>query len=338
MAVLALEDKSDRVRLELVEFLVETRPSLSDVMAGLASAFEHRAPDGAAAAKAHAKRAARTIETLRAAFAVSDIEPGAEPGEQFNRLVRMAVRPFGNKVDPKVAEDLAAQVVRFVQTLIRSRFSLSLEPETYAAVKRASGFFPRGTWPKSLAGVLHGLERDILEALVLLGRQGVESKSLLEQLSVVAGSREAAKERSDAIVQAHPELPENVKFFLTHWQVKVGPDQDSEEVQDAVLRQVDSAIADALVEAERLRRIRGQEEVDQHSVGDAAHAMARRVLELAKRRGIDFYGAEGQEMKASPKYFQSESGAVEGFVKRPAVVKVRIDGTPGACLIKGVLT
>lgn len=329
LAGLSVEEKSDRARAELVEIMMATSQSLEEVLLGLADSFELLAEAGSTGTTAHARKGAKILEVLRPAYAVSEVEPGEAPGEALDTFIRMVLRPFGNTPDRKACRDLTEQVIRFVQVVVRNRFSLSLDPVTYAAIRRIARVHGDAHWPRDFEAALVGLRRDVHEAIVILGRQGVESRDLLDQLVVLSG-RKRAKSETAVLAAKHPELPERVKFFLVHWETKTS-EGDSVDIQDAALAGVDGVIAELLQENDRVRSAVGG--------GDAAQVARLHALvdNLCKARRIVFLGTPGEVIRASSKYFVSDSGSLEGRVKVAAVVKTRQDGSPGACLIKGIM-
>jgi hypothetical protein len=74
--------------------------------------------------------------------------------------------------------------------------------------------------------------------------------------------------------------------------------------------------------------------------GRQVNATAAAIAEVAKRRGVDLLGAEGEEIDFAPKYFDSLS-AVSGrrfIVRRPAVVRRASQQQDAAdVVVKGLL-
>lgn len=63
------------------------------------------------------------------------------------------------------------------------------------------------------------------------------------------------------------------------------------------------------------------------------------IEEIAKRREIDLLGALGEEIEFTPKYFDP-IGPLTGrmaVVRRPAIVRRNVEGTPGEVIFKGLV-
>jgi len=70
-----------------------------------------------------------------------------------------------------------------------------------------------------------------------------------------------------------------------------------------------------------------------------AVAMLRSIEDLAKRRELAPFGSVGEEVDFAPKYFDT-LGTLNGtrvVIRRPAVVKVAVNGTIGTVIKKGLV-
>ncbi len=347
---MASEEKGDKARAEFAAVLVEARPGFGESLHLLRLAFSGLAYPTGDPVKVAARRAAKALEELRKALLAKGLAPGDGFGAELDAFTRDVV-PDGHLTDEPVANEFALQVISLVQVAVRSRFSAATMPDSFLAVRRVRRFFFGDRWPASLGGALQPLASDIKEAIVILAKQGVGSIDLLKQLEVVLGSRDQAKEQTAQLAANVADIPEDVKHVLVHWRAKLDLAPSGQGVSEAALQQVDSVIAEALrfdamnrVEPRALAYV----EESVASFDPAAFATFEAVCSreavfwlalsvLAKRRRLSLHGQVGAEMEASAKYFASKSGSMKGTIVVPAVVRLRPDGSPGACILKGQL-
>lgn len=345
---MASEEKGDKARAEFAAVLVEARPGFGEALRCLRDAFSAITYATDDPVKVAARRGAKALEELRKALLAKALAPGDGFGvdlDDFARVVLAGSRPR----DESVSSEFALQVISFVQVAVRSRFSTATMPDSFLAVRRVRRIFTGDRWPSALSSALEPLASDIKEAIVILAKQGVASADLLKQLEIVVGSRESAKEQTALIATGIAEIPEDVKHFLLHWRAKLDLAPSGHGVIEAALQQIDSAIAEAL-RLDRETRIEAKAteylEESVSSFDPTAFAIIqalssreagfkRAIDDLAKRRRLSLHGVVGSEVDAAPKYFTSAAGVLRGTVALPAVVRLRPDGSPGACILKG---
>ena len=72
---------------------------------------------------------------------------------------------------------------------------------------------------------------------------------------------------------------------------------------------------------------------------DRVQVLAVQVEQAAILRGLDLYGATGDEVEMSTKFFNvvGNSPRQRMTVRQPAIVRKRVDGTIGAVVTKGLV-
>jgi hypothetical protein len=347
---IASEEKGDKARAEFATVLVEARPSFGGAVDALREAFGAASFPTDDPAKVSARRGARAMDEVRKALVSKALSPGDDFGSALDALSRTIV-PDGQLKDEAIAIEFALQIISFVQIAVRSRLSTATMPDTFLAVRRARRLFQNDRWPAQLQETLQPLAADIKEAIVILAKQGVASQALHLQLETVLGSRELAKQDTSRIATETPDIPEDVKHFLVHWKAKLDLSPTGKGVEETALQQLDSVIADSLRHELETRPQPAQVGYVEESVSvfdpvafatfqqvlDRSEKFHGVILELAKRRRLSLLGNVGEAMQASAKYFTSKSGMAESIVIRPAVVRLRPDGSPGTCIVKGQL-
>ena len=347
---IASEEKGDKARIEFAAVLTEALPSFGAPLDALREAFGKVAFPTDDPAKVSARRGAKALEEVRKALVSKGLSPGDDFGSALDSLSR-AIVPDGRLKDDAIAVEFALQVISFVQVAVRSRFSAATMPDTFLAVRRARRLFQNDRWPVQLQDALQPLAADIKEAIVILAKQGVASQALHLQLETVLGSRDSARQATGQLAEGIPDIPEDVKHFLVHWKAKLDLAPSGKGVEETALQQLDSVIAetlrhDAMAGPDAAQVAYVEESVaifdpvafaTFEQVQSRADKLQRAMAELAKRRRLSLLGNVGEAMQASAKYFTSKSGMAESVVVLPAVVRLRPDGTPGACILKGQL-
>lgn len=345
---IASEDKGEKARGEFCGILVESVEDIDAAIGMLAIAFDSARFPTDDPNKVLARRGAKALEELRKAVTSRALIPGDGFGSRLDAFTKVIVSS-GHIADDDLAKEVSLQVLSLMQVAVRARFSTATMSDTFLAAHRVRRLFPSGRWPDDLLPALSPLASDIKEAIVILGKQGVTSQELLRQLETVVGSRDAAREETAKLAESVADIAEEVKYFLVHWRPKRELPSSGRGLEEAAMQHLDSVLGEAL-RRNQLTRIDeskiayvcesvGSFDPDSLNVIQAliarAEAFQGAIEELAKRRRIAVHGVVGEILDASPKYFTSSSGAARGVVKAPAVVRIRPDGTPGVCILKG---
>jgi len=349
---LANEESSPKTRAEMFDGIVSRVDSISEVLDLLISSFESIRPGTENPADSLAKRLTRTLEVFRVAVLNSFLEAGPEVGQKFDTFVRRTLSSTGKPQDDEVKFDLTREIALTLHDLVRSRFSLSTEPQTFSALKYCRSLFPTSSWPSEVRKETDLLVQDVSEALVLLGRMGVPNQDLLERLDLVCGIKDRARAVAVKLAENHVELDETIRSWLRNGRV-VTTFASSEVLQDSLLGAVEESLGLALIEA---RKFTKQRDIERqlstsleifdpslvHALGGyvaQASAVITALEDVAKRRELDLLGVIGEEIDFAPKYFDL-IGPLRGThatVLRPAVVKTDRSGAIGSVVKKGLV-
>lgn len=340
---IADEDMGEKARAEFLNVLLNRSNSLTEVFTLLGDAFSKVSFDTAASGESMAKRLVRTLIAFRPLLLASLREAGADAGKQFDEWLRASMRASGKPKEEKTQIALTREVALTLHDLVRTRFSMATEPDTFAVLKQCRGFFSSVTWPAALRETMNLLVQDVSEALLLLGRQDVPQQALLNQLELVCGLKERAKVVSNQLADRHTELPERIRDWLRRGRL-VTTQITSSTLQESLLDANDAAVGIALIEGKKLG---SAEDILQHVIGTleiyepelvrSVNGYARQVhntltalRDVANRRGITLKGIEGEKIEFMPKYFDPLKPITGNHVvvKRPAVI--RSIGTQGS--------
>lgn len=349
---IAEEDTGEKARSEFLNALLARTESLAEAFGMLRDAFSTLRFDTEAPGDSMAKRLVRTLAALRPVLLASLLESGEGAGKQFDEWLRAALRASGKPKEEKSQLDLTREVALTLHDLVRTRFSMATEPETFAVLKQCRGFFSQISWPSDLRDTMELLVQDVSEALLMLGRQDVPQQALLEQLELVCGLKERAKAVATQLADRHSELPERIRDWLRRGRLVV-THAASDVLQASLLDANDTAVGLALIESrklamaeETLQRIIGTVEIYEPSLIRSANGYVQQVrdtlsalTEIANRRGIHLVGNEGETTEFSAKFFDPLR-AISGpqvTVRRPAIV--RTNGQQGGAdvLMKGLV-
>jgi hypothetical protein len=344
---------ADKVRAEFMSVVFSRATSLSDIFARLTESVSSQRPDTEAPANSMAKRLARIVDSLRAGILGTLLPPGQKVGECLADLARRPLAPLGRPSDESASIALARAVIGCVHDLVRTRFSLSTEPATYSAVRTAKRLFEGSAWPTELREELELVAASTIEAILMLAKQGISARQLLDQLDTILGSRERSTARLRELAAQHPEIPEAVRDWLKGT-VSVQSIGESTALSESRDLRVDPAIGQALFDSRRARQASRGVETDvipalmlyDPSQAEALRTfltrsdrMADAIEDLAKQRRIGLFGNPGEEVIFAAKYFESADGAAGERVRvvRPAIVRLAEDGTPGEPILKGLV-
>jgi hypothetical protein len=338
-------------RKEMTEGLVAHATSISGALALLQAAFEVVGPGTESPADALARRLTTALRDFRAAVLGATLDAGADVGKRLDSLIRSPLANTGRPKEEAVHIELTREVALTLHDLVRSRFSLATEPQTFDALQYCRAFFTGISWPKEVQDETGLLVQDVSEALVLLARMRVPNQELLNRLELVCGLRERARAVASALADKHVEIDEDIRTWLRTGR-QVSPIAPSEVLQESLLAGMDEALGLALVEARAFqeradaeRRLADSLEIFDGGLlqtfkgfASQSHAMRGAIEDLAKRRELDLFGAVGDEVEFAPKYFDA-LGPLQGtkvVVRRPAVVKTAAGGG-GAVVKKGLV-
>lgn len=345
-------ENAPKPRAEMMAALVARSASISEVLVQLTTPFEAVQPDTENPADSLARRLTKTLEVFRTTVLGSLIDAGDEVGTHLDRFLRVTLASTGRPRDDTVQIELTREVVLTLHDLVRSRFSLATEPQTFLALQYCRAFFGGISWPKEVQEETNLLVQDVSEALVMLGRMGVPNQDLLNRLELVCGLKERARYVASSLADKHPEMDESVRSWLRTG--RLAPTVATSNVlQESLLSSVDEALGMALIESRAFsdwsdaeRRLSKSLEIFDPGLLSLLKAMATQsgamraaIEDLAKRRELDLLGSVGEELEFMPKYFDSLGPVRSGWVVvcRPAVIKRHGNSTAGAVVKKGLV-
>jgi len=350
---IAEEETGEKPRGEMVSALLASAGSLADALRRLATAFERLRPGTESPGDTVARRLTRTLTALRAALLESELEAGEDLGKSVYALVSAPLAAVGRPQEEKVQTDLSKEALLAVHDMVRTRISVAADPAMYRVVEYCRKLCGGSSWPADLKKPLERLTTDVTEALLLLGRQGQCDQALLGQLDILCNHPERARTVARQLAAKHPELPEDVRDWLDRGRVRVVR-QASDAAIEVAASNADESIGLALQAARQARALRdslrepllSNLEIYEPALASATQELLDRVQVLAVQveqaailRGLDLYGASGDEVEVSTKFFNvvGNSPRQRMTVRQPAIVRKRVDGTIGAVVTKGLV-
>ncbi|MDM0018006.1 hypothetical protein [Variovorax saccharolyticus] len=348
---IAEEEQGEKTRAELMGVLLSRVGTLVEAVNTISMFIEKVRPQTDEPANSMAKRLTRVLYALRTALIETENETGAQLGKALQQLLVNAFIEVGRPQDEKAQAELAKELLLTVHDIVRTRLSVVTEASIYLPVaysKQLCG----GTWPQELARPLAKLASNVCEALVLLGRQGMRDQMLLGQLEVLTKYPERARAIARELAERHPELNEEVRDWLEFGRIR--PERTGNAAQEAAASNADAAIGLALQAARQVlqsseglreRLLSSLEIFEPALLGvtkeslDKIKALAIQVEQAASLRALQLLGVPGEEIEASPKYFEVVGGEPRQrmVVRQPAVVKIKTDGQPGDAVLRGLV-
>lgn len=351
-AVSIANETAPKPRAEMMEGIVARADSIAEVLDLLQPAFEGVQLETESPAESLAKRLAKTLEIFRSTVLASLLEAGPDVGKKLDGFIRSTLASTGRPKDEAVQLELTREVALTLHDLVRSRFSLATEPQTFLALEYCRSFFSGISWPREVQRETNLLVQDVSEALVMLGRMGVPNQELLNRLELTCGLKERARAVATHLADKHTEIDESIRTWLRTGRM-VNRISASEVLQESLLANTDEALGLALIEArtfqelsDSAQRLTNSLEIFDPSLVSVfkglvtqSFSMLTSIEDLAKRREIDLLGSTGEEIEFSPKYFET-LGALRGnrgVIRRPAIVKKTAQGAIGAVVKKGMV-
>lgn len=350
---IASEEQGEKARAVLMEALFLRSLSVSEVLLVLENYFSKVRPTTEIPGDTVARRLSRTLTVFRGTLIESDLDAGEDIGNSLLGLVQGALSSVGRPEDDKAKIDLTREVVLTVHDIVRTRISVVASPSMYAPVGYCRRLFGSRPWPEELRSALDKLVTDVCEALLLLGRQGQCDQELLRQLDTLCNYPERARAIAKELASKHPELPEDVRWWLEKGKVRNSQGASDTAIElaagnaDASLglvlqsarlaRQTSANLRERIVSCLELYEPVLAGPTDECLKGIVA--LAVQVEQTASQRRLELYGTPGEEIEFSAKFFEVVGGMPRQrmVVKQPAVVKVRSDGTAGDVVLKGLV-
>lgn len=347
------EGSAAKIRGEFLEALLGNVQSLSQCLHTLGEALKQARPAKEKPGDSIGRRLCNILGGLRPLIVKSTIEPGENVGAALATLLKGSFPAAKGPESEAVKLAVAEEVILVVFDLVRTRFSVSSDADTYAAIQYVRRFFESSMWPSELREPLDRIQSVVGEAILLLGKQDRPDATLMEVLDLICGVRQRSQAVARALADSHPELPERVKAWLRTGRLEVPRGADADLVESG-LQAADPILATALLELDKLKR------EEKPIKGDAVSALgiydprlketlgtflgrvddlARELDNLAAKRRLRLHGTVGERVEFAPKYFEFVGNVPkqEVLVVRPAVVRLSRDGSLGEAVLKGLV-
>lgn len=309
------EESGERARSEFLSVVVDRSPNLEAVFAHLISAYAAVSPQTESPGDSAARRLRRIINALRIPIVSSLSDAGVDLATQLAPFVEAAFsasgKPESGEVQQTVAEDLAA----LIHDIVRTRVQVLADSAIYSAMRVPRRWMDPAYWRYFAAESqsINLLVKDLLDAIVLLGKQGVMSNSIRNELAQLVGSRDAAEAIVKKLAKSREDLPGEVRQWLLTGRHRQAHRPDAAEASAAAT--LDSRLANALVDSEKLREAAiaiGEDALaeiellnpslftDIRTLLVRANQLAKQVGQVAERRGIRIAVPAGEVQDYSP--------------------------------------
>ena len=350
---IADEETGEKARAELLLGLVKRSDSLAAALSQIVRAYETCKPLTDSPGDTLGRRLTRTLSAWRDVLRDSELPVGNGLGTALYELLALPLSEHGRPQQEKVQLELCEEALLTVHDSVRTRISLAADPDIYKVTAYCRRLFGGRDWPTALRSPLQRLIADVSETILLLGRQGQRDQTLLEQLQVLCNTGEQARTVARRLAQEHTELPEPVRDWLNLGHIRA-INQASAEIREAAQGSADGSIGLALAESRQLRARRDILEQPLLTTLDlyeptllsatedliaGVQALTVFVEQVAQLRGVTLLGVPGEELEVDAKFFDIAGShpRLRMQVKKPAVVKLRVDGSLGDVLVRGIV-
>jgi hypothetical protein len=326
------EANSPTVREELAKLLLNRAENVASVFQAITGAVPGsllETPGRKDAELTRSKQAARMLAALQPALRLSPIDTGDNLAAAANAMIKALVirfkAPKGEGADSVAATgEAVSEALGFIQTLMRTRFSISIEAESYALI-RPLQVWAGGSWPAETAEARAELASSVREAIALQARMQTVNRDLLAALILLMGDREAAV-RSLTPLTRIPGLQPEVQKWLASGGAIEQPRRSSGSAEGA-WREADGLLAQTSARAIRLRSVIDRDGVAivkamraQSSDGALANAASllvnlgravtqTLVLTMAKRN-LELFEAPGEKVAFVPTRHETSEGTM----------------------------
>lgn len=350
----AEEETGEKVRQEMLVSFINDSETIADALKVLQEKFSSLQPETESPGDTIARRLTRTITLLRPIILETEIEIGDDIGKtllDFIRVPLIRTKPQEQKV--KIA--LVQELLYLVHDIVRTNLSVATDHRIYDIVAYCRRLFEEKTWNDQLKQPLEYLIRDIREALILLGRQGLSNQDLMDQLKVLCNYPERAKNILQKIAEKHQEIPEDVRnWFIRGRKTNVQKNDTGQTALDMKAANADNLIGSALQTARKINQIEDEihsrllssleiyDPILSESTSEfikTTRSLSIQIENIAKIRNLSLYGKVGDKIEMSPKYFTVVGGNPRKImtIVEPAIVSLRKDGTIGEVISKGIV-
>ena len=337
------EEGAEIARAELVKSLISQVGDVRVALENLLIRFRSLEIATESPGKTAARRLRRLLTALREAMSVSDADSGPSAGTLLADLVRVPLKKWGQPTEWTVAKEVAEETIALVHELIRLKFSMATEADTYKSLRVAERWVSRDRW-RSFATSSRSsamVARDLNEALTMLVRQDKIDDGLFSYLELMLTNREEARAAARKIADETAGLSMSVREWLTHGSTESFSRAETEtevSAEDRALNE-NRALADLLVDAQDLldrvdaggsanEPTRASTPKEEGGNVALAAALADGVRAFAMQRSLELRGHVGDIVEYAPREHEivGRGGVVRRvIIRRPAVLHARAD-------------
>jgi hypothetical protein len=347
-----VEDSAERTRLECFRSLLKLLPNLQAVLEYLRDHILDFEPAKESPGDSVGRRLRRILAALRRAISSKVVDSGPAPGDVLAEVLRLPFRRHDPPSAYEIIGALADEAGTLVHELIRTRFSLAVDAETYKPLRVVRGWLDY-RWSEFVqsSNPLESVRRDLREAITILAKQGKTDNELADALEVVCGSRREARSVMAQIGEETVGIDETVRSWLLNSSTprlvsEIASESPSYAIESQRLYEA-SLLAELFLDAADLIKALGvigqkvtdgpgrahlEELTDLDSLIAKAGATADVAISFAKRRSLELRGEVGEEVEYSPLEHDLIGGFRTGLrrvrIARPAVAYRSPDSAP----------
>jgi hypothetical protein len=329
------EEAGENARTVLLQTLLSRSDSLSGALAALVPWLRALRPETENQGDSVARRVRRLLAALRPQLLQFLGEPGNDVGEQLVALIRAGFHNVAPPESESVRDEFAEEVAGVTHDIVRTQLTLVTDASTYAGIGIPKKWFVPGLWARfaEKSPSMKLVCRDLADALILLGKQGVTDAELVTKLEEAAGSRERAREMLAALSDRNPGLGPEVREWLRTAGRPVSR-RGVSIAEEAKQVTADAAIAVVLIEAQKISGLavkgaRSEAQADL-TLLSRVRSLILEIERLASMRHMRVVGEVGAEVEYSPNAHQVVSGDSVGVryvrIVSPIVERCRADG------------
>lgn len=337
------EDRSEEVRNLLATQIFASADSLEGALLKIGLALESHCEDVESPTVA-ARRTKEILSAIAIGVRSSVLDGTSEVGSHLERVARPLLERTGVPKQTRPIEECVAALTKATEEFLRPRIHLAIDGQSYQALRLIPRWWGSTPYSVSVVASVAPIVKHLRSAVLLLGRMGQRSDSLVVSLTTVLGSRGAAAELLQELERLHPELEPSIRQWL-----RAGgrdPGERSvhglERLQSAVSRDVDLILANLMRTAHSIHA-----SLTEPNASTVTHTteqlrqLLRDIDEAAYLRSLNYEGRVGDIVNYSPSFHEkmdhSQPHEARVRILTPAVVRKSGDSV-AAILLKAVVT
>ena len=248
-----------------------------------------------------------------------------------------------------VADDLA----ELTHDIVRTRLEVMADADLYSAMRIPRSWMEPAYWRyfASKSQSIQRLVRDLTDATVLLGKQGVMSQSLRDEAAHILGSHDEAAKRYQVLGKSREDLPSDVRQWLLSG--RQSQREASAASEASLTGALDTRLATALVDSERLSQVTSRISEDAlaelrmlnpalcsdiQTLISRAEQVARQVAQIAERRNLRISVPAGTIQEYSPvSHSLHEASSIGRRVRLVTPIVERVSGNRAEVILKAAV-